>query len=174
MLAAMESGPIQVVKDGWETAYILIDKGLADNETAVHDKTIDGKPGLFDLRLRITSDGRILCVDSMIKDDALAAYSFGELVYHIIQLSDDGFLATDYRFHGEQQKEKFPAPRIFYVTPKGHNFVSETYEKQRWNSVKKALSAVGSVSLPVMEQVAGSIATAAISQLLTGGNVTGA
>lgn len=59
MLAAMESGPIQVVKDGWETAYILIDKGLADNETAVHDKTIDGKPGLFDLRLRITSDGRI-------------------------------------------------------------------------------------------------------------------
>nr|DAZ43064.1 MAG TPA: YjcQ protein [Caudoviricetes sp.] len=116
----------------------------------------------------------ILCVDSMIKDDALAAYSFGELVYHIIQLSDDGFLATDYRFHREQQKEKFPAPRIFYVTPKGHNFVSETYEKQRWNSVKKALSAVGSVSLPVMEQVAGSIATAAISQLLTGGNVTGA
>lgn len=59
MLVAMESGPIQVVKGGWETAYILIDKGLADSETALHDKTIDGKQGLFDLRLRITSDGRI-------------------------------------------------------------------------------------------------------------------
>lgn len=108
----------------------------------------------------------ILQVDAMILYEPLSKYPFGELTYHVIQLSEGGFLATDFTLDTKDRKEEFLAPAVYYVTPKGYDFVAATSEKKQWEKAKSILSKAGSISLSVLEQVAIGLATATVNQLM--------
>lgn len=108
----------------------------------------------------------ILQVDAMILYEPLSKYPFGELTYHVIQLSEGGFLATDFSLDTKDRKEEFLAPAVYYVTPKGYDFVTAAAEKKQWEKAKSILAKIGSVSLSVVEQVAVGLATTAVNQLM--------
>lgn len=108
----------------------------------------------------------VLHVDQMAKTEQLGKYSFGELAYHVVQLSESGFLATDFSLNTKDRRDEFLVPVIYYVTPKGHDFVTAAAEKKQWEKAKSILAKIGSVSLSVVEQVAVGMATTAVNQLM--------
>lgn len=108
----------------------------------------------------------VLYVDSMRHIPPLNKYDTGALIYHIIQLSESGYLATDFRFDPVENFRHNALPAIYYVTPKGHEFIASIVGKAQWDNISKILRSLGSVSLTVIETVSKGIASAAIEQIL--------
>lgn len=108
----------------------------------------------------------VLYVDSMRHIPPLNKYNTGALIYHIIQLSESGYLATDFRFDPVENFRHNALPAIYYVTPKGHEFIASIVGKAQWDKTSKILRSLGSVSLTVIETVSKGIASAAIEQIL--------
>ena len=108
----------------------------------------------------------VLHIDSMCRTEALRKYDVGELIYHVIQLSESGYLATDFHFDPQTNFRHAELPRIYYVTPKGHEFIASIGEKSRWEKTSKVLHSFGAVSLAVIETISKGVATAAIEQTL--------
>ena len=108
----------------------------------------------------------VLYVDSMRLVPPLNKYDVGSLVYHIIQLSESGYLATDFRFDPVENFRHNELPAIYYVTPKGHEFIATISEKAQWEKTSKILRSFGSVSLAVIETISKGIASAAIEQII--------
>ena len=96
----------------------------------------------------------------------LNKYDAGSLIYHIIQLSESGYLATDFRFDPVENFRHNELPSIYYVTPKGHEFIATISEKAQWEKTSKILRSFGSVSLAVIETISKGIASAAIEQII--------
>lgn len=71
----------------------------------------------------------VLYVDSMRLTFPLNKYDVGSLIYHIIQLSESGYLATDFRFDPVENFRHNELPAIYYVTPKGHEFIATISER---------------------------------------------
>lgn len=108
----------------------------------------------------------VLYVDSMRLIQPLNKYDVGSLIYHIIQLSESGYLATDFRFDPVENFRHNELPAIYYVTPKGHEFIATISEKAQWEKTSKILRSFGSVSLAVIETISKGIASAAIEQII--------
>lgn len=108
----------------------------------------------------------VLYVDSMRHIPPLNKYDTGALIYHIIQLSESGYLATDFRFDPVENFRHNALPAIYYVTPKGHEFIASIVGKAQWDKISKILRSLGSVSLTVIETESKGIASAAIEQIL--------
>lgn len=108
----------------------------------------------------------VLYVDSMRLTFPLNKYDVGSLIYHIIQLSESGYLATDFRFDPVENFRHNELPAIYYVTPKGHEFIATISEKAQWEKTSKILRSFGSVSLAVIETISKGIASAAIEQII--------
>lgn len=108
----------------------------------------------------------VLYVDSMRLVPPLNKYDAGSLIYHVIQLSESGYLATDFRFDPVENFRHNTLPAIYYVTPKGHEFIASIVGKAQWDKTSKILRSLGSVSLTVIETVSKGIASAAIDQIL--------
>lgn len=108
----------------------------------------------------------VLYVDSMRHIPPLNKYDTGALIYHIIQLSESGYLATDFHFDPVENFRHNALPAIYYVTPKGHEFIASIVGKAQWDKTSKILRSLGSVSLTVIETVSKGIASAAIEQIL--------
>lgn len=108
----------------------------------------------------------VLYVDSMRLTPPLNKYDVGSLIYHIIQLSESGYLATDFRFDPVENFRHNELPAIYYVTPKGHEFIATISEKAQWEKTSKILRSLGSVSLAVIETISKGIASAAIEQII--------
>lgn len=108
----------------------------------------------------------VLYVDSMRLTPSLNKYDVGSLIYHIIQLSESGYLATDFRFDPVENFRHNELPAIYYVTPKGHEFIATISEKAQWEKTSKILRSFGSVSLAVIETISKGIASAAIEQII--------
>lgn len=96
----------------------------------------------------------------------LNSYDAGELIYHIIQLIESGYLASDFRFDPLENFRHGDTPKIYYVTPKGHEFIASIEEKKNWAKTKKVLGAIGSVSLSVIETISKGVATAVIEKAM--------
>lgn len=96
----------------------------------------------------------------------LNSYDAGELIYHIIQLIESGYLASDFRFNSLENFRHGDTPKIYYVTPKGHEFIASIEEKKNWAKTKKVLGAIGSVSLSVIETISKGVATAVIEKAM--------
>lgn len=94
-------------------------------------------------------------------------YEPGEILYHIIQLAESGYLATDFKFDPLTNFMRGNVPRIYYVTPKGHEFIASIEEKNRWEKTSKVLKTFGTVSLTVIETISKGIAAAAIEEMIT-------
>lgn len=108
----------------------------------------------------------VLHVDEMAKTEKMRKYPFGELTYHVIQLSESGFLATDFSLDTKDRKTEFLVPVIYYVTPKGYDFVAASAEKTQWEKSKSILAKLGGVSMSVMEKVVANVTSTAINQLM--------
>lgn len=108
----------------------------------------------------------VLYVDSMRHIPPLNKYDTGALIYHVIQLSESGYLATDFHFDPVENFRHNALPAIYYVTPKGHEFIASIVGKAQWDKTSKILRSLGSVSLTVIETVSKGIASAAIEQIL--------
>lgn len=106
----------------------------------------------------------VLYVDSMRHLSPLSSYPPGELLYHIIQLSESGYIMTDFEFDPQNNFHKGNLPRIYYVTPKGHEFIAKITEKKSWEKASKILGTLGGISLSVIEAVSKSVADAALSK----------
>lgn len=108
----------------------------------------------------------VLHIDSMCRTEALQKYDVGELIYHVIQLSDSGYLATDFHFEPKEFFRNSDLPKIYYVTPKGYEFISSISEKSKWEKTSKVLKSLGSVSLTLIETISKGVTAAAIEQTL--------
>lgn len=106
----------------------------------------------------------VLCVDSIRRVSPLNVYSAGELLYHIIQLSESGYIMSDFEFDPQTNFHKGNLPRIYYVTPKGHEFIAKIAEKKSWEKASKILCTLGGISLSVIEAVSKGVADAALSK----------
>ena len=101
----------------------------------------------------------VLYVDSMRHVPPLNKYNTGALIYHIIQLSESGYLATDFHFD--------PITNFRHNNlPKGHEFIAAIEGKTQWEKTSKILRSFGSVSLTVIETISKGIASAAIEQII--------
>lgn len=108
----------------------------------------------------------VLYASEMRKLPPLNSYDAGELIYHIIQLVESGYLASDFRFDPLENFRHGDTPKIYYVTPKGHEFIASIEEKKNWAKTKKVLGAIGSVSLSVIETISKGVATVVIEKAM--------
>ena len=108
----------------------------------------------------------VLYVDSMRHVPPLNKYNTGALIYHIIQLSESGYLTTDFHFDPITNFRHNNLPSVYYVTPKGHEFIAAIEGKTQWEKTLKILRLFGSVSLTVIETISKGIASAAIEQII--------
>lgn len=108
----------------------------------------------------------VLYTQSLIDTPPLCNYEAGEIIYHIIQLAESGYIATNPAFDPLDNFLHGNLPQIYYVTPKGHEFIAKTKEQAAWEKTQKILKAVGGVSLAVIEAVSEGVANAVISRCL--------
>lgn len=108
-----------------------------------------------------------LRISSLSIQPELSKYDAGELIYHIIQLSESGYLATDFHFDPKANFAHGELPRIYYVTPKGHEFIASVKGRSAWEVTSKILKSFGAVSLTAIETISKGIAAAVIEQSLS-------
>lgn len=108
----------------------------------------------------------VLYTQSLINIPPLCNYDAGEVIYHIIQLSESRYIETNPEFDPRENFRHGCLPQIYYVTPKGHEFIAKIKEQTAWEKTQKILKAVGGVSLAVIEAVSEGVANAVISQCL--------
>lgn len=109
----------------------------------------------------------VLSAGSMCKIPPLNSYDAGALIYHIIQLIESGYLASDFSFDPIMNFKHADTPKIYYVTPKGHEFIASIGEKKNWAKTKNILKSVGTVSLTVIETISKGVATAVIEKTMS-------
>ena len=51
-------------------------------------------------------------------------YSREEIIYHVVQLSESGYLKTDFSFATSEMFGYFYLNTIYHITPKGHDFIA--------------------------------------------------
>lgn len=114
----------------------------------------------------IDASYHVLYVESMCKCPPLDKYNSGELIYHIIQLSESGYIATDFNFDPQTNFIRGNLPRIYYVTPKGHEFIATISSKDSWAKTSGILKAVKAVSLSIIETVAKGVTEGVVTQYM--------
>ena len=88
--------------------------------------------------LRKFSYVSIPCLVRLLPD----SYSKEEIIYHIVQLSESGYLKTDFSFATSEMFGYFYLNTIYHITPKGHDFIANIGGKESWaktNAVLKSL-----------------------------------
>jgi len=94
----------------------------------------------------------------------LDKYTLDEIVYHCIQLSESKYIITDFSFENYCHASMFSLSAIYYVTPKGHEFIASIKLQNTWNSVKSVLKPLGSISLAALESVSAGITDAFLNR----------
>lgn len=114
----------------------------------------------------ISASYHVLYVESMCKCSPLDKYNSGELIYHIIQLSESGYIATDFNFDPQTNFTFGNLPHIYFVTPKGHEFIATISSKDSWAKTSGILNAVKAVSLSIIETVAKGVTEGVVTQYM--------
>lgn len=94
-------------------------------------------------------------------------YTIAELMYHTVQLSESDYLVTDFAFLPDGEDNCLQILHIYYVTPKGHEFIGTIKENKLWGATLKIIKGIGSVSLSIIETVAHGVTSAAIESAVT-------
>lgn len=108
-------------------------------------------------------------ISDLVKDERIAGTYFPEeVVYSVLQLVESGYIKAN--VHHDMQVVRFDIGPVFYLTPKGHDFVSSIYSEKEWkDKLKPVFEALGNVSLSVIEAVAKGFSAAALDRLLPPG-----
>lgn len=89
----------------------------------------------------------------------LSKYQPEEVMYHIKQCELSGFLYADsWYFDG--------GCLINYLSPEGHQFLSDIREDNNWNKTKDIAKSVGSNSLDVIKDIASGVIAALVQSAL--------
>lgn len=80
----------------------------------------------------------------------LKNYSSDDITYTVLKLSEAGFLDTD-------KMDLAGNILIKSITYNGHIFLDNIRDVNIWKETKSKISKIASVSLPIIQQVAGSI-----------------
>lgn len=92
-------------------------------------------------------------------------YTIEEILYHTMQLSENGYIVTDYLFNPEKSDVTFRLTKVFYLTPKGHDFAANIRNENHWKEkIKPVFSVFGTISLSIIGAVAEGITTAIIDK----------
>ena len=86
-------------------------------------------------------------------------YSFDELIYHVNQCKNYGFIYGEPRGSFYQIKD---------LTPKGHDFLANIAQENNWSKVKVAASKIGSLALPVLQSLASDTIFSQIDKIIKG------
>jgi hypothetical protein len=77
-------------------------------------------------------------------------YTQGQIQYHVWLLGDAGLVATaDVTSHGSNG----PAAIPLHLTSKGHDFIDSARNDTIWSHAKERAKSVGSLSLPLFQQL---------------------
>lgn len=96
------------------------------------------------------------------------SYSKEDIIYHVVQLSESGYLKTDFSFATSEMFGYFYLNTIYHITPKGHDFIANIGEKESWAKTSAVLKSLKSISLSVIETVANGITSAIVNQYIAG------
>lgn len=93
-------------------------------------------------------------LSTIIKLESLNKYDVNQIEYHIIQLSESNYIITDFSFSINNPADRFQLSKVYYITPKGHEFIANIKQNETWEKILKYLEPLGSVSIKVIEAVA--------------------
>lgn len=93
-------------------------------------------------------------------NDKLSAYSYDEIIYHVSQCNQSGFISGYKDYDGG---EEFV---VGDLTPKGHQFLADIRSDTVWSDIKAVSSKVGSNSLQAISQIASNVIAAIIQHQL--------
>lgn len=92
-------------------------------------------------------------------------YNEGEIAYTLIQLAESNYIKMSFQCDGNRLTVDMG--NILYVTPKGHEFISQIQDKERWTTkIKPAVRLFGNVSLSVIEAVSKGATKAALDRII--------
>lgn len=92
-------------------------------------------------------------------------YEEGEIAYTLIQLAESGYIYMP--FTCDEHHLTLNMGNVSYVTPKGHEFISQIQDKERWTTkIKPAVRLFGNVSLSVIEAISKGTANAALDRII--------
>lgn len=107
-----------------------------------------------------------LSPQSLQMTDELKKYPLQTLNYHLVQLSESGYIVTDFKV--DRENGHFILDKIFYITPKGHEFAAAIRNADTWkDKITPVLKQFGTISLAIIETIAKGITDAALKQLLS-------
>ena len=94
-----------------------------------------------------------------ISDKKLERYTFDEISYHVKQCELSGYFErTSHSITGDCS--------VSYLSPAGHQFLSNIRADNIWSDVKEVSKKVGSNSLQAISQIASAVITAIIQNQL--------
>lgn len=93
-------------------------------------------------------------------------YGRDDLLYSLFQLNKGGYIATD--FSEDLIKNAYYLDTVFYITPKGHDFIAVVSTNDVWAKSKVILKSLESASLSVIESICSGIAHSLIDKMIIG------
>lgn len=75
-------------------------------------------------------------------------YSHEEILYHVEQCKLNDFFSQVHYYDGGECID------IFYLTPKGHEFIENIRNEDNWKQTKQCANKIGSFSLDVLSKIA--------------------
>lgn len=87
-------------------------------------------------------------------------YSYDDVIYTVKKLFEDNLVS------GNQSEGRHSAGTVKEITMKGHRFIDNIRSPKVWKEVTEAANSVGSVSLEILVNVASSVVTRLLSNIL--------
>lgn len=85
----------------------------------------------------------------------LSGYSPDDIAYTAIKLTEAGYINSFDAMQGVNNAKFFPEHYIIKdITFSGHEYLNSIRDSRIWSAVKKEISALSSVSLPIIQQIA--------------------
>ena len=118
-----------------------------------------------DVMIALESETGIECIDGKYFFSGLTANSFlgkssikgkhsrQDVIYSLLQLAESGYIFMDYKINLYELEIR----RILYITPKGHDFLSNIREDSAWKKIKGISGKISSVSISALVQIASSV-----------------
>lgn len=89
-----------------------------------------------------------LTLDTNIKNPLFDKYSWSEITYHIDQCVMSNLLTNAMVFDSDEFAE------IGNLTPAGHEFIANIRQDTNWNKIKNRALKIGSIALPILQEIA--------------------
>lgn len=89
-------------------------------------------------------------------------YSMEDILYTVKNLGEAGFISVFTQYGGGD----LTTCLVTDITYNGNEFINKVRPDTVWEKIKKALRKVGSVSLPIISEIASSLASAGLTAML--------